>query len=110
MFDKYNCKIYFSYDVDKTEIYQIIVKIYDSKTDCPKPVNVVLITVLVFVILLVIGAVLIGLYFLSLYLYYRADYQNFEKETRKNSGQGKANPLYQPMTNVDNPMNDFTKN
>ncbi|KAF1742858.1 hypothetical protein MXB_337 [Myxobolus squamalis] len=84
MIDNINCKIYYNFTLDEKGEFIIHVKEFDSKKgavftidslDCPKPINVFLVTGCVFAALFAIGFLLIGLYLLAMYLYYKATKQ-----------------------------------
>ncbi|KAF1743868.1 hypothetical protein MXB_4443, partial [Myxobolus squamalis] len=82
LIDQFDCEIYFNFTLNENEEFVLHVRNYNPETDCPKPINVLLVTGCIFAALFVVGIVLIGLYLLTMYLIYKAEYNRYLKAKR----------------------------
>uniref|UniRef100_A0A6B2FXN7 Integrin beta-6 (Trinotate prediction) n=1 Tax=Myxobolus squamalis TaxID=59785 RepID=A0A6B2FXN7_MYXSQ len=92
--DQFDCEIYFNFTLIENEKFVLHVRNLDPEKDCPKPVNVLLVTGSVFAALFVVGIILISLYLLTVYLTYKAEYNRFLQAKRN------ARPGVNPLVNI----------
>ncbi|KAF1745556.1 hypothetical protein MXB_160 [Myxobolus squamalis] len=78
-----NCFIYYQFEKSMNKTLIVRVKPFNKNIDCQKPVNWLILAIVLFAVLFILGIAVIVLFFLATYLYEKHQYDKFEQEKNR---------------------------